>query len=103
MNTELDQFRLLPSVDELLQAPQGQLLVSRYSHTLAVRSLRVILAQARAAIRDGANCPSYDELLALAGEALAREQQPSLRPVINATGVIINTNLGRAPLSAERS
>ena len=101
MNTELDQFRLLPSVDELLQAPQGQLLVSRYSHTLAVRSLRVILAQARAAIRDGANCPSYDELLALAGEALAREQQPSLRPVINATGVIINTNLGRAPLSAE--
>ena len=34
-------------------------------------------------------------------EALAREQQPSLRPVINATGVIINTNLGRAPLSAE--
>ncbi len=100
MNTDLDQLRLLPSIDELLQAPQGLQLVSRYSRPLALRALRVALARARAAIRDGATCPSYDDLLALAEEALAREQQPNLRPVINATGVIINTNLGRSPLSA---
>ncbi|HEV2471034.1 MAG TPA: L-seryl-tRNA(Sec) selenium transferase, partial [Chthonomonadales bacterium] len=100
MNTDLDQYRLLPSIDELLQAPQGQQLASHYSRSLALRALRAALAEARAAIRDGAACPSYDELLASAGTSLAREQQPSLRPVINATGVIINTNLGRAPLSA---
>lgn len=99
MNTEPDQYRLLPSIDELLQAPQGQQLVSGYSRPLALRGLRAALAQARAAIRDGAACPSYDELLALADDILACEQRPSLRPVINATGVIINTNLGRAPLS----
>ncbi len=101
MNTDLDQLRLLPSIDELLQAPQGQQLASRYSRPLALRALRAAIATARAAIRDGATCPSYDDLLALAEEALAREQQPNLRPVINATGVIINTNLGRSPLSAE--
>ena len=100
MNTDLDQLRLLPSVDELLQAEQGRQLVSRYSRPLALRALRSALAQARAAIRDGATCPSYDDLLASAEEALARQQQPNLRPVINATGVIINTNLGRSPLSA---
>jgi L-seryl-tRNA(Ser) seleniumtransferase len=100
MNTDQEQLRLLPSIDELLQAPQGQQLAGRYSRPLAVRALRAALALARAAIRDGANCPSYDELLASAEAALTREQQPNLRPVINATGVIINTNLGRSPLSA---
>jgi L-seryl-tRNA(Ser) seleniumtransferase len=100
MDAELDQFRLLPSVDELLQTAQGQQLVARYSRPLALRAVRAVLAQARAAIREGAACPAYDELLTGAGEMLVREQQPSLRPVINATGVIINTNLGRAPLSA---
>ncbi len=100
MNTDLEQLRLLPSIEELLNAPQGQQLIEQYSRVMTVRALRATLAQARAAIRDGASCPDYDTLFAIAGGMLAGEQQPSLRPVINATGVIINTNLGRSPLSA---
>lgn len=98
-HTDQEQLRLLPSIEELLQAPAGQQLVARYSRSLVVRTLRATLAQARAAIRDGVPCPPYDDLLASAQALLAREQQPRLRPVINATGVIINTNLGRSPLS----
>src|SRR5579884_3540899 len=99
VSIEQDQLRLLPSVDELLQSLAGQQLIQRYSRPLTLRALRATLTQARNAIRQGATCPPYESLLNEAEQLLAREQQPALRPVINATGVIINTNLGRAPLS----
>ena len=99
MNVELEQLRLLPSIDELLQSTMGQQLISAYSRPLATRAVRASVLKARAAIRQGALCPSYDELLADAARMLEREIRPNLHPVINATGVIINTNLGRAPLS----
>src|SRR6266516_1152166 len=101
MNVDQEQLRLLPSVDELLQSSTGQQLIHRYSRSLTLRAVRASLTQARAQIRDGALCPSSDDLLALAAGMLELEQHPNLRPVINATGVIINTNLGRAPLSQE--
>jgi L-seryl-tRNA(Ser) seleniumtransferase len=99
MTVDLEQLRLLPSIDELLQSEAGQQLTLHYSRPLALRAVRASIAQARAAIRDGAPCPSYDVLLAAAEQMLVQEQQPALRPIINATGVIINTNLGRSPLS----
>ncbi len=101
MNVEQEQLRLLPSIDELLHSPAGQHLVERYSRPLTLRAVRASIAQARANIRDGALCPSSEELLAAAEHMLEQEQLPNLRPVINATGVIINTNLGRAPLSQQ--
>src|SRR5229473_138799 len=101
MTTEQNQLRLLPSIDELLQSAVGQQLITRYSRTMALRALRATIAQARIDIRKGSACPFPEQLLATAEQTLQREQQPHLRPVINATGVIINTNLGRAPLSAQ--
>ncbi len=101
MTIENNQFRLLPSVDELLHTEIGQQLSAQFSRTLAVEALRTVLTQAREDIRAGMLCPSYDVLLADAEKLLQRQQRPHLRPVINATGVIINTNLGRAPLSQD--
>src|SRR5712691_7123386 len=101
MTTDQNQLRLLPSIDEILQSATGQRLIIQYSRTMTLRALRATLARARADIRHGAACPSFEELLATAEQILQREQQPHLRPLINATGVIINTNLGRAPLSQE--
>jgi L-seryl-tRNA(Ser) seleniumtransferase len=101
MDIDQAQFRLLPSVDELLQSPTGQQLSQTYTHSLAVRALRTSLDNARSIIRGGAICPSVETLLASATALLEQEQHPNLQPVINATGVIINTNLGRAPLSQE--
>jgi L-seryl-tRNA(Ser) seleniumtransferase len=101
-------YSLLPSVDELLQSAAGQQLIVQFSRGPTLRAIRTSIAQARADIQKsrypdnkGAVCPSPDDLLARAEHILELEQQPHLRPVINATGVIINTNLGRAPLSAE--
>jgi L-seryl-tRNA(Ser) seleniumtransferase len=98
---DIAQLRLLPSVDELLHTPAGQQLIARFSHPLTVRAIRASLTQARTAIRLGAPCASHVELLTAAEAVLESEQQPHLRSVINATGVILNTNLGRAPLSPE--
>jgi L-seryl-tRNA(Ser) seleniumtransferase len=101
MNVEQEQLRLLPSVDELLHSTTGQQLVQRHTRAMTLRAVRASIAQARVQIRQGALCPSPDELLAVAEHILYEDQRPNLRPVINATGVIINTNLGRAPLSQE--
>ncbi len=99
MTIEHNQLRLLPSVDDLLQFPAAHTLIVRFSRPLVVRAVRASLAQARVTIRTGGLCPPAETLLAEAQAHLSQEQQAQLRPLINATGVIINTNLGRAPLS----
>src|SRR2546429_8729986 len=101
MNVDQEQLRLLPSVDELLHSASGQQLVQRYSRSMTLQAVRASISQARTQIRQGASCPSSDEILTVAEHFLDKSQRPNLQPVINATGVIINTNLGRSPLSHE--
>lgn len=95
------QLRQLPSINELLQAPTSQHLIVQFSHDLVVYALRTSLSQARISVLAGAICPSSADLLIQAEHILHKEQQPHLHSVINATGVIVNTNLGRAPLSQD--
>ncbi|HEX7311984.1 MAG TPA: L-seryl-tRNA(Sec) selenium transferase [Gaiellaceae bacterium] len=83
------QLRDLPSVDEL---------VRDVNDPLAVAAARVVLEQAREEIRAGAEPGDLDARLR---DEIARARQPRLRRVLNATGVIVHTNLGRAPLAAE--
>ena len=101
MNVDQEQLRLLPSVDELLHSESGQQLVQRYSRSMTLQAIRTSISQARLHIHQGASCPSPDEILTAAKRFLEESQRPNLQPVINATGVIINTNLGRSPLSLE--
>src|SRR3990170_127311 len=93
-------FRALPSVDRLL-ADERLRPLGTGDRPVVTEIVRRALETARAAVADGRPAPTDDQLvesvLGLA-EALFR---PSLRPVINATGVIIHTNLGRAPLSED--
>lgn len=95
----MTSFRDLPSIDALLRA--GDDLAARYGHARAVEALRQAVEAARQALLRGEPLPSEAALLAEAEAHLAQSAQPTLRPVINATGVIIHTNLGRAPLSDE--
>jgi L-seryl-tRNA(Ser) seleniumtransferase len=82
------ELRDLPSVDELARATDDP---------LAVDAARAVLAQARDEIRAGVD---PGELTARVRAELAALRRPSLRRVLNATGVIVHTNLGRAPLPA---
>src|SRR6266567_3139120 len=101
MSIDQNQLRLLPSIDELLQSSGGAGLIAQYSRGMTLHAIRAALAQARLDIFNGSTCPSSEQLLAAAEQTLQQVMQPHLRSVINATGVIINTNLGRAPLSQE--
>jgi len=89
-------------VDRLLAHPALGAAIAENGRELAVEAARSALAGARTRIRDGATAtaPALAELAADAARRLAELTQGTLYPVINATGVIIHTNLGRAPLSA---
>jgi len=94
-------FRDLPSVSRLLAHRRLRPLSSLMPGVTVTELVRQQLDEARRAIAAGHQCPPTE---ALVESVLARADlllQPTLRPVINATGVIIHTNLGRAPLSAE--
>lgn len=89
-------LRALPSVDRLLAHP---LLVSAPATPLRTEAARAAIDGARRSVRAGGVAPATDEIARAALDLLATLERPSLRPVINATGVILHTNLGRAPLS----
>jgi L-seryl-tRNA(Ser) seleniumtransferase len=94
------ELRNLPSVASLLSVPSGAALIERYGHDRVVDALRAALDVARQGIVAGIGAaPAPDAVLTEAAHRLQAEMVPSLYPVINATGVIIHTNLGRAPLS----
>jgi L-seryl-tRNA(Ser) seleniumtransferase len=96
-------FRRLPSVNDVLRASEVRSLAASYGHDSVVDAARDVLARLRLEITSGLLDESALQL-ALSGLAVAVENQLrhalsySLRPVINATGVILHTNLGRAPL-----
>ncbi len=94
-----NELRQLPSLDRLLQSPSLQALTAEYGHETVVDGLRTVLNRARRAILDGGEAPSLEELVQAAQAHFDRSSRSYLQPVINATGVIIHTNLGRAPLS----
>jgi L-seryl-tRNA(Ser) seleniumtransferase len=96
-----DALRRLPSVDRLLRDQEAERLARDYSRELAVQAIRDTLEETRASIRAGVPTPDGAGILAAARDRLERMLRPSLRPAINATGVVIHTNLGRAPLSDE--
>src|SRR5450432_1073839 len=104
MTVQAELYRKLPGVDELLRDPGLAALVSEEGQTAVADACRVVLDRLRAEISAG-HLDSVGVDLALSGIAAAVERQLrenlrySLRAVINATGVILHTNLGRAPLA----
>ncbi|MGB2671203.1 MAG: L-seryl-tRNA(Sec) selenium transferase, partial [Candidatus Acidiferrum sp.] len=107
---QADLLRQIPSVDELLTQPRLAELAARVDRALLVEVTRTVLAELRARITDQLRFAVLGEFALLAADPAALEEHigsiveriltHSLQPVINATGVILHTNLGRAPLSA---
>ena len=93
-------YRSVPGVDALLNSPQLSEHLGLLGQDTVVDAIRSAQDWARAAIASGSPPPSDDMVLDHATRALATLLHPTLEPVINATGVVLHTNLGRAPLSA---
>ena len=105
LTSKAELYRKLPSVDELLQSRDLAAIVSSEGQAVVTDAVRAVLARLRAEIA-AARLEVSDIDLALSRISSAVERQVrqslrySLRRVINATGVILHTNLGRAPLAA---
>ncbi|HEU5003199.1 MAG TPA: L-seryl-tRNA(Sec) selenium transferase [Actinomycetota bacterium] len=89
--------RALPQVDRLIEALGP---ADSEPHPLRAEAARAAIAEARAAVRDGAPAPSLEALVAAVNGRLAAGRRRRLVPVVNATGVLLHTNLGRAPMGA---
>jgi L-seryl-tRNA(Ser) seleniumtransferase len=99
-----DQYRRLPQVGEFVSRAQMQQLLEIYSEELITEASRRVIARLRSRLKQGAMTDAelqidIDQLGESVALELANDRAQSLRSVINATGVILQTNLGRAPLS----
>ncbi len=94
-----EQLRGLPSVDDVLDSARLEPLKNALPHDILLSSVREALSDVRASLRDGHDAICDIDSLALAAYRIAgRMLDPSLRHVVNATGVILHTNLGRSVL-----
>jgi L-seryl-tRNA(Ser) seleniumtransferase len=95
-----DPRRAVPKVDVLLACPSVAARQAEWGRSQVVGAVRRVLDEARAVGADGAKVPSLDELAARVVGTLEARTRRRMRAVVNATGVVLHTNLGRAPLSA---
>ena len=95
------EFRAIPSIEQLLQRPAGRALQARFGRQAVATALRGAAASMRASMPawHAVDDEVADAIADQAGAHLSVVARGSLRPVVNATGVVIHTNLGRAPLS----
>jgi L-seryl-tRNA(Ser) seleniumtransferase len=101
----MSSYRVIPSVDQLRRQPSVAALEAQYGHDAVVDALRAEAEEIRAAVGAGSPAPATataatDTIVTRARARLGGTIAPSLKRVLNATGVIIHTNLGRAPLAA---
>ena len=95
-------LRHLPSVNELIESPQLKGLVDKVSHNVVVTEVRSFLDGLREDLQETAaemNVPTPTEMAERIAKWISTDQRPKLRPVINATGILLHTGLGRSPLS----
>ena len=95
----MPNLRSLPAVDKLLKTESASDLIESYGRPLTLDAVRHTLDDVRARFVEEKSIPSPGDLLLRTGKLLENWTALTLRPAINATGVIVHTNLGRAPLS----
>jgi L-seryl-tRNA(Ser) seleniumtransferase len=102
MNPHHHNLRNFPAVDKILNQPEIKNLISVHNTELVTYVVRQVLDQKKKEVlKEGGQLPTISEVIAGTNDGISQIILPSLVNVINATGVIIHTNLGRAPFSPE--
>ena len=97
-------FRNLPAVNQILQEPAIVALEQRHAHDIVVEAIRAELAEIRTQLGQGQSVNGELSAAVVASrveQRLNRDLRPRLRSVINGTGIVLHTNLGRAPIAEE--
>ncbi len=95
----MNSLRNLPSVEAILQSNEAQIWIKSFGRPLTVEAVRDALEQAREIYRKNDHLPDRNKIYQSIETLLKDWTLPTLQPVINASGVVLHTNLGRAPLS----
>lgn len=98
-------LRNLPSIHELLESPALKTLLDRISQNAVVSTVRTVLDEVRHEVQTAATdrtLPSASDLAERIARRIVEGQSPELRPVINATGALLNGGLGRPPWPKKR-
>jgi len=96
-----ESLRDLPSVEKLLQTPELAKLVAAWSQPLVADYVREVIDSSRNDVSRGGSVPAIEEITRRVEAALGRYTRHFLGRVVNGTGIIIHTNLGRSPLGEE--
>jgi len=96
-----NNLRNLPSIDTLLNDERSHPIIKHAGRDLAIRGFRNILSAFRHGYQEGDSIPDIPIIIRKTEQLVDDWLHPSLQPVVNATGIILHTNLGRAPLSAD--
>lgn len=94
----MNPLHAIPSVDSLLNLPAMVSLQAEYGHVWCLQATRQVLEEIRSQVKNTGNLPTEEKIVSQIESLLISQSIPTLRPVINATGVVLHTNLGRAPL-----
>jgi len=97
----MNNLQAIPSIDAFLKHFEINDLIQQYGRELTLNALRQVLNEQRQAMNNGESLSSQKDLIIRTSLTINAWLQPSLVPVINATGIILHTNLGRAPLSKD--
>jgi L-seryl-tRNA(Ser) seleniumtransferase len=96
-----EKLRQLPSVEKILESEKLRDKIEKYSHPLVAEAARETLSSIREEIKENPQDISFDEIVGRVCRTVDEKTSDFVRPVINATGVILHTNLGRAPLDEQ--
>lgn len=101
MRSKKEDFKSLPAVDKLLSSNEAEVLINNYGKDLVLYTIRTSLNYFRTQITLGNSPPSIEEIIEKITSQIQIFGNKSLKKVYNATGIIIHTNLGRAPFGTE--
>jgi len=95
------RLRQIPSVEKILESPELKSDIDKFSHPLVALAVKQAVEVTREKVKEGKEGTSLEGIVQKTKKIIAEQTSPSLKPVINATGVVLHTNLGRAPLDEE--
>ena len=96
-----ERLRQIPSVEKILQSPELQSDIHRFSHPMVAAAVKRAVEVLRDEVKKGRESVSDAEIVRTVKGIIAGQTSDALKPVINAAGVILHTNLGRAPMDEE--
>ncbi|MGB7061731.1 MAG: L-seryl-tRNA(Sec) selenium transferase [Candidatus Zixiibacteriota bacterium] len=96
-----ERLRQIPSVEKILESPELQSEIREFSHSLVAAAVKQVVEVLRDEVKKGKEPISSGEIVKMVKNIIAQQTSAALKPVINAAGVVLHTNLGRAPMDGE--